>query len=164
MKNPSLVLNCIAFLMIAVTSAQAESTLTLSGVHNCCGSCAKGITKAITGAGATAEIDGTTVVITAKSDNAAKKAIEALLEAGYYGEGATAPEVSDKKVTAAKVGGVHLCCGKCVTAVEKAVKSVAGVSSHDATKGAESFTVEGDFSTKELAAALNKAGFSGNIE
>lgn len=58
--------------------------------------------------------------------------------------------------------GPRLCCGKCVTAVEKAVKSIAGVTSHTAEKNVETFTVEGDFSTKELAEALNKAGFERN--
>lgn len=145
-------------------SAQAEVSLTITGVHNCCGGCAKGITKAVTDGGGTAKVDGETVVITASDDAAAKKAAAALVAAGYFGEGATAPAVADAKVKSATVGGVHLCCGKCVTAVEKAVKSVAGASAHTAAKGAESFTVSGDFSTKELAAALNKAGFSGSIK
>lgn len=144
--------------------AMAETTVTISGVHNCCKSCAKGIDKAVTGAGATAEIDGETVKITASSEDAAKKAADALVAAGYYGEGATALEITDAKVKSAKVTGVHLCCGKCVKAVDKAVKSVSGATSHDAEKGAEEFTVEGDFSTAELAAALNKVGLSGAVE
>lgn len=144
--------------------ASADSTLTISGVHNCCKSCAKGIEGAITKAGATAAIDGTTVTITAKSEADAKKAADELVAAGYFGEGATAPEVSDAKVKSATVSGVHLCCGKCVTAVDKAVKAVSGASTHNAEKGAKTFTVEGDFSTKELAAALNQAGLSGTIQ
>ena len=145
-------------------TASADSTLTVSGVHNCCKGCAKGIEEAITKAGATAAIDGTTVTITAKSEADAKKAADELVAAGYFGEGATAPEVSDAKVKSATVSGVHLCCGKCVKAVEKAVSAVAGAKSHTAEKGADSFTVEGDFSTAELAAALNKEGLSGSIK
>jgi copper chaperone CopZ len=156
------------FAVAAVASltavASAESSLTLTGVHNCCKSCAKGIDGAVTGAGATAAIDGTTVTITAPDEAGAKKAAEALVAAGYYGVGATAPAIADAKVKSATVSSVHLCCGKCVTAVEKAVLTVPGVTSHTATKGATSFTVDGDFSTKELAAALNKAGFSGGIK
>lgn len=163
MKSLSLIIVGAAFAAFTL-QASAESTLELTGVHNCCKSCTKGIEKAVTGAGATATIDGETVTITARSSSDVKKAAEALVAAGYFGEGATAPEVKDAKVKSAKVSGVHLCCGKCVTAVEKAVKSVAGASSHTAEKGSESFTVEGDFSTKELAAALNKAGLSGTIE
>ena len=44
------------------------------------------------------------------------------------------------------------------------LKTVTGFSKHDAVKGAASFTVEGDFSTKELAAALHKAGLHGEIK
>jgi periplasmic mercuric ion binding protein len=151
--------------LTALTSiASAESTITLSGVHNCCKGCARGIEDAITKTGATAVVDDTTVTITAKTEAEAQKAAESLVAAGYYGEGATAPSVSDAKVKSAKVSGVHLCCGKCVTAVEKAIKTVAGANTHTAEKGAASFTVEGDFSTKELAGALNKAGFSGKIQ
>lgn len=145
-------------------TAQAESTITLTGVHNCCKGCAKGIDAAVTKAGATSEIDDSTVKITAKTEADAKKAADALVAAGYFGDGATAPEVKDAKVKAATVSGVHLCCGKCVKAVEKAVKTVAGASSHTAEKGVDSFTVEGDFSTAELAAALNKQGLSGSIK
>ncbi len=147
-----------------VLSASAETSVTLSGVHNCCKGCAKGIDKAITGAGATAEIDGETVVVKAKNDAAGEKAVAALLAAGYFGEGATAPEVADAKVKSAEVSGVHLCCGKCVKAVEKAVAACKGAASHNAEKGAKTFTVEGDFSTADLAAALNAAGLNGSIK
>jgi len=147
------------------TSAFAEASVTVSGVHNCCKSCVKGIEAAVAKvAGASAVTDGTTVTITAKNEADAKKAVASLVEGGYYGEGATAPAVTDAKVKSATVGGVHLCCGKCVTAVEKAVKGVSGVTTHSAAKGVKTFTVEGDFSTKELAAALNKAGFNGSIQ
>lgn len=163
MKLPSLML--VGAALAAFTfQASADATLTISGVHNCCKSCTKGIEEAIAKAGATAAVDGTTVKITAKSDAEAKKAAAELVAAGYYGEGATAPAVSDAKVKSATVSGVHLCCGKCVSAVDKAVKTVSGVSSHSAKKGSASFSVEGDFSTKELAAALNKAGLSGTIQ
>jgi periplasmic mercuric ion binding protein len=133
-------------------------------VHNCCKGCAKGIEGAVTKAGAASEIDGTTVKITAKTEDDAKKAAAAMVAAGYFGEGATAPEVTDAQVKSATVGGVHLCCGKCVKAVDKAVSAVAGAKSHTAEKGSDSFTVEGDFSTAALAAALNKEGLSGTIK
>lgn len=153
-----------AALATFTSSVQADATITLTGVHNCCGGCADGIEEAITQAGATADIDDSTVKITAKTEADVKKATDALVAAGYFGEGASAPEVEDAQVKSAKVGGVHLCCGKCVKAVEKAVKSVKGATSHTAKKNSDTFSVEGDFSTKELAAALNKAGFSGRIQ
>ena len=154
-----------ALLTLTAASLFAESTLTVEGVHNCCKKCADGITSAVAkveGASATAEKG--TVKITAKDDATAQKAAASLVSNGYFGKGAQAPEVQGQSVKSATVEGVHLCCGKCVTAVEKAVTSVKGVTSHNAEKGAKSFKVEGDFNTKELAEALNKSGFNGSIK
>ncbi len=144
-------------------SANAESTVTLTGVHNCCKSCTTGIEKAVSSVpGAKATADKDKVTITAKSQADATKATAALLKAGYYGEGAKAGTASEAKVKSANVTGVHLCCGKCVTAFNEAVKAVGGTS--DATKGAKSVKVEGDFSPKDLLAALNKGGFNGEVK
>ena len=152
-------------LLLSLTGLRAESTLTLTNVHNCCKSCEKGITAAVTKvSGASAAVDKTSVVITAADEATAKKAAASLVEGGYFGTGAEAPAITDAKVKSATVSGVHLCCGKCVTAAEKAVKSVSGVASHNAEKGAKSFTVEGDFSTAALQKALLGAGFSGSIK
>jgi copper chaperone CopZ len=57
---------------------------------------------------------------------------------------------------------VHLCCGKCVTAVDEAVKSVPGVKAHTAVKNAKTFEVTGDFNDKEVFTALQKAGLTGH--
>ena len=156
------ILSTVVALAVSL-SAHAE-TVTLTGVHNCCKKCDDGIVKAVTSAGAEAKTNKGTVTITAADAAGAKKAVAALLAAGYAGKGAEVPAVTDAKVKSATVSGVHLCCGKCVTAAEKAVLSVKGVTKHDATKGAESFKVEGDFSTAELAAALNKCGLNGSIK
>lgn len=146
-------------------AALADSSIVLTGVHNCCKKCDTGIIEAVAKVeGATAQTEKGKVTITAKDEETAKKGAASLVSNGYFGKGATAPTVTDAKVTSATVSGVHLCCGKCVTAVETAVKAVAGVSGLDATKGAKSFKVEGDFSTKELASSLNKNGFSGDIK
>src|SRR5690242_9009662 len=74
--------------MTTTTASAAESTLT--NVHVCCNSCKKGIDAAVTGAGAKARIDKTTVTVTADDEAGVKKAVDALLAAGYFGNGATA--------------------------------------------------------------------------
>ena len=159
-------LTTLTVLALAIGAlAHAESTVTLTGVHNCCGKCDTGIVNAVKKVdGASAKTDKGTVTITAKDAATAKQAVAALVGSGYFGEGAEAPAVNDAKVKSATVTGLHLCCGKCVTATETALKTVQGFSKHDAVKGAPSFTVEGDFSTKELAAALHKAGLHGEIK
>lgn len=154
-----------AILLSLSLSARAETVVKLTGLHNCCGSCEKGITKALTSVnGVTAVVSGDTATVTGKTKSSVNRAIDALLDAGYYGQGAPEQKIADKKVKSATVTGTHLCCGKCVTGIADAVKTVPGATSHTAEKGAESFTVEGDFNLKDLLAALNKAGYHGTIK
>ncbi len=168
--------------ILALTaSVRAETTLTMTGLHNCCGSCAKGITKAGTSVGEGVTIDlpekSSTATITSKKKGDAMKAAEAIIAAGYYGkiEGdesaskktTSKPATASKpeaKLTKATVSGVHLCCKKCETAAAKAVKTVPGITKSDIVAKATSFTVEGEFTKSELTAALNDAGFAGDIK
>lgn len=148
-------------------SVQAESTVKISGVHNCCKKCDDGILNAVkTVEGASATTDKGDVTITAKDEETARKAVAALLTAGYAGKGAASTEEAKAAhVKSATVSGVHLCCGKCVTAAEKAVKGVKGVTKVDGlAKGASTFTVEGKFTQKDLVAGLNKGGFNGSVK
>ncbi len=162
-------------LLALATSVRGETTLTMTGVHNCCKGCANGIIKA--GAGfkdVTITPEGRTVTIVSKKKSDAKKVAEAIIEAGYFGtiegdeaESKPAGNASSKpesKVAKATVSGVHLCCQKCATAATDAVKEVAGITKYDIVSKAETFTVEGDFTKADLAAALNKAGFAGDIK
>ncbi len=152
---------------LTVSGAQAETTVVMDGVHNCCKGCANGITKAVTSVkDATADIDGETLTITAKNSTGAKKAVEAVMAAGYYGamEGAEAAAPSDKVLKSATVEGVHLCCGKCVKAMTAAVTEVPGVTGANIENKATSFTVEGEFKEGDLVAAMNKAGFHGSVK
>lgn len=158
---PLIVLSLAAFSM-------AEEKVTLTDVHNCCKKCTAGLKKAVDSApGVTADIKKTTIVLTAATDADLQKAVDAITAAGYAGVSDN-PEVKvpvadapDEQVTSLTITGTHLCCGSCVKAVEKAVKSVPGVQSDTATKGAESFKVEGNFNAKALMAALAKVGFTG---
>lgn len=156
-----------------IAFAQAESTVTLSGVHLCCKSCVKGVDKAIasvTGVTSATDADAETVKITATNAAAAQKAVDALVAAGYFGQSdhavVKAPDLSgatEGKVASLKLEGVHLCCGSCVKAVNAALGGVKGVNGHTAVKNAVSFEIKGDFSPKEVMAALHKAGLAGKV-
>ena len=152
-------------------TARAETTAKLTGVHLCCKSCVKGAEKAVstvTGASIACDADASTATITAPDDATAQKAADALVAAGYFGKSENpAVKIVDNsgakegKVSTLEVDGVHLCCAKCVKAVDGAVKGVTGVSSQDATKNAEKFEVKGDFDGKAVFTALQNAGLTG---
>ena len=65
-------------LLAVATLAHAETTVTMTGVHNCCKSCTNGIVKAGTSVGKdiTVTAEGKTVTITTKKKTDAKKAVE----------------------------------------------------------------------------------------
>jgi len=161
----------ISLLSLATSAVRAETTVTMNGVHNCCKSCTNGIVKAAASLkDVTVTAEGKTVTIVAKSKANAKKAVEAIMAAGYYGtsdvgeKGSAASSSSAKKLTEATVNGAHLCCQKCANAMADAVKSVPGVTEHTVASKASTFTVKGEFTEADLIAAMNKAGFHGSIK
>ena len=169
-------LTLLSLLAVAAT-VRAETTLTMTGVHNCCKGCANGIIKAAASLkDVTVTPEGKKVTIVSKKKGDAKKAAEAIIGAGYFGtiegdesesKSASKPAATAKpeaKLTKATVSGVHLCCQKCANAATDAVKSVAGVTKYEIVSKAETFTVEGEFAKADLVAALNSAGFAGDIK
>ena len=154
------------------TSAFADTTVKISGVHLCCGKCVTAAEKAVNGTGATgtADKEAKTVTIKAADDAAAQKAADALVSAGFFGSSdnaavkiSSASGAKDETVKSATVKGLHLCCDKCTKGINAALQDIKGVSGNTAAKGVESFEVKGDFNTKELASALEKAGYSAKI-
>jgi copper chaperone CopZ len=155
----------------ASIAAAADVTVQLSNVHLCCNSCVKGVDKAVAtvdGAKAVSDRDAETVTITAADKATAQKAVNALTAAGYFGSSNDSAikvdattGASDAKVQSLTVNDVHLCCQKCVTAVNKALAKVPGVKANTATKEATSFEVTGDFKPTDVFGALQEAGLTG---
>jgi periplasmic mercuric ion binding protein len=168
MKSSILALIATAAL---ATIARAESTVKLSDVHLCCKSCVTGVEKAIAkakGVTATVDKDAGTVTLTGADKATVQGGVDALVAAGYYGKSDSADVVlkdmtgaKDGKVASLMVNDVHLCCGKCVTAVQDALEKVKGVTGNTAEKNAKTFEVKGDFSPKEVFAAIHAAGLTG---
>lgn len=157
---------------VVVSAVAADSQAKITDVHLCCKSCVTGVEKAVGEvAGAKAEVDqeGGTVTLSGPDAATVQKAADALVGAGYFGKSKDGVKLDastgakGQKVQSLKIEGVHLCCGKCVKAVDHAVKSVAGVKEQTATKGAKSFEVTGDFNDQEVLAALQKEGLTGKV-
>jgi len=159
----------LTFALLA--SASADSSAKITDVHLCCKSCATGVEKAVgsvPGAKAAVDQDAGTVTLSGPDAATVQKAADALVEAGYFGKSSDVKLGVDsgakgQKVPSLKIEGVHLCCGKCVKAVDRAVKSVPGVKEQTAAKGAKSFEVTGDFNDQDVFTALQKEGFSGRV-
>lgn len=154
-------------------SAYADASVKLTDVHLCCQSCVKGVQKAVAkvpGVKAESDMDEKTVSLTAPDSATLQKGVDSLVAAGYYGKSSDAAVkvngdtgAKDEKVKSMKIEDTHLCCGSCVKAVNKALSGVSGVTGNDATKGATSFTINGDFNEKEAMDALQKAGLTGHV-
>ncbi|HHY86674.1 MAG TPA: hypothetical protein GYA07_14245 [Verrucomicrobia bacterium] len=151
----------------------ADVSAKITGVHLCCKACVDAVQKAIApvnGATASVDRDARTVTLTGPDAATVQKAADALVAAGYYGKSensnikiAADAGAKGTKVPSLKLEGVHLCCNQCVSAVDKAVKSVAGVKEHTATRNASSFEVKGDFEDKAVIQALHDAGLAAKV-
>ena len=151
----------------------ADASIKISKVHLCCKGCVTGVEKAVgkvEGVSASVDKDAGTVTLTGPDTATVQKAANALVAAGYYGKSSDAKvkvkggsKAKGEKVQSLKVEGVHLCCAKCVTGVDEALKSVAGVRSQNSEKVAKSFEVTCDFKDKDVFSALHKAGFAGKV-
>jgi copper chaperone CopZ len=117
-------------LALALSTPAAEVSSKISDVHLCCKGCVNGVDKAvgeIEGAKAAVDADAGTVTLSGPDTATVQKAADALVKAGYFGkaEGGikldASTGASDQKVQTLHIEGVHLCCGKCVKAVDRAV-------------------------------------------
>jgi copper chaperone CopZ len=169
----SILLSIVTALAFVQFTQAADVTVKISDVHLCCGTCLAGVTNAVSGIdGVTATPDKETKVveITGPNTAAVQKAADALIQAGYFGVSSDPSIKIDAstgakgvKVQSLKVEGVHLCCPKCVKAVNAALMDVPGVTGNTAEKNAKVFIVTGDFNDADVFAALQKIGLTGKV-
>jgi copper chaperone CopZ len=169
------VLSAVGGLLVATSTALAfaETTVELKGVHLCCGACVKGVAaalKGIEGVSPKCDREAGTVTLTATDASAARKALDALGDAGYYGESSDKAltikpgEAASGKSSKVTVSGLHNCCRSCAMAIKTALKGVKGVTGDTAASKSVKFEVTGDFEAADLVKALNKAGFNASAK
>ncbi len=156
---------------LTLTARAADVTVTITDVHICCQSCVKGVAKAVadvSGLTAKADEDASTVTLTGPDTATVQKGADALVAAGFFGKSSDASVkisadtgAKNQTVQSIKIEGLHLCCGKCVKAVNDVLGTVPGVTGNTAAKGAKSFEVTGNFNDKAVFDALQKAGLTG---
>jgi copper chaperone CopZ len=157
-------------LVLALSShALAETKVEVKGTHLCCPACVKAVAailKDVEGVQGKCDPKAKTITITAKDDEAAQKALDALAAGGFHGDtGNDKLKMKDDsgaeagKVKTVTVSGIHNCCGQCNAAIKATVKKVEGVQGDTAKAKSDTFEVSGDFDAAELVKALNAAGF-----
>jgi copper chaperone CopZ len=154
-------------------ATRTEIEVELTGVHLCCQGCvnaANAALRSVEGVGSHCDMENGTVTLTASDDSAARKALDALAEAGFYGTSdnpnlAMRPvgDVPTGKVKRVTVSGIHNCCGPCSEAIKGAIATVDGITGDTAEPGATTFEVTGDFRAADLVEELNAAGFSARV-
>lgn len=150
-------------------AARAETKVELKGTHLCCGQCVAAvgtILKSIDGVSGKCDQKARTVTITAKDDETAQKALDALAAGGFHGttDNDKLKQKDDSGVEKGKVKtltltGIHNCCGQCNGIIKKTLKSVDGVKGDTAKAKGDTFEVTGDFDAEAVVKALNDAGF-----
>jgi copper chaperone CopZ len=159
----------VGMLLALAGAARAETKVELKGVHLCCDGCVKAvgeILKKVDGVKGECDKAEKTITLTAADAKTVKKAIEALVKAGFHGT----PDNKDfaiKDDSGAKEGkvksltltGIHNCCPMCCKAIKSVVKKVDGVKEENVKPKEKTFEVTGEFDAKELVKALNDAGF-----
>lgn len=158
----------IALTLLLAATVRAETKVTISGTHLCCGQCLRAVDatlKDMKGVTHKSDQQAKTIDLTCENDEAAQKAVNALAAAGFYGK-TNSDKVKYAEVAAGKeavekleVEGVHNCCGQCTTAIKKAVTGVSGVTGTSVKAKDAAFTVEGKFKPEDLVKALLDAGF-----
>jgi periplasmic mercuric ion binding protein len=156
---------------LSLSVQAADTTATLTDVHICCQSCVKGVAKAVAdvkGLTAKADQEAGSITLTGPDTATVQKGTDALVAAGFFGKSSNAAiKVSaatgakNQTVESIKIENLHLCCGKCVKAVNEVLATVPGVTGNTAATGAKSFEVTGKFNDKAVFDALQKAGLTG---
>lgn len=161
-------------LLVSAAAVRAESKVTLSDMHLCCGACVRAVDAAVAkveGASAAVDRQAKTVTITAKDDETAQAAVDAIAAAGYHGKSSSDKiamkndsGAGEDKVTRLVFVGVHNCCGGCAKALQGACGKVDGVEGTAIKAKARSFVVEGNFAPAAIVKALYAAGFHAKVQ
>ena len=159
----------VALVLVWTGALRAETKVEMKDVHLCCGQCVAAVTKVLKGVDgvtdAKPDAKAKTITFTAKDMDTAKKALQALADAGFHGDAGKDLAIKDDsgaekgKVKSITVTGIHDCCGMCNGAIKATLKKVDGVTGDTAKAKESTFEVTGDFDAQELVKALNKAGF-----
>jgi bacterioferritin-associated ferredoxin len=154
--------------MLLATAAFAAD-VKVSGLHNCCPGCAKGVQETLDKAGAKdVKLNGKEVSFTADDAMKAQMAVRALFQAGYAGkaEGARTPGIprnaQQLKGKELKITGLHNCCGACTKAINEALAPL-GKTELKARETECVLKSDNEIEAPKVIEALRAAGYNGRV-
>ena len=172
------VLASLLLVVASVWAADEAGTVTVRGVHLCCGGCVTGAKDALDGidgvSDVKADVNSKSVLFAAKNDKAAQKGIDALADHGFFGKAAFGkkdlafPDLGVKKGEKRDTitfTGVHLCCAACKKAAHEALTKLDGLSSMEIDAAEGKIKINGaGLAVQDSVDLLQKAGFYGKLE
>ena len=173
LKNFSVALALVLAMGLAARADDAKVTVTVTEMHVCCGGCIKAVQKAIASVpGVEGKVEQESgeegegmATLTAANYGLIQTAIDEIAKAGFHGDldndkvkfaAIKAPEGNVKSL---EIANIHNCCHGCSSKISEALEGVKGVTTTKIEPKKSSFTVEGDFSAKEVVEKLEEAGF-----
>lgn len=153
-------------------------TVTVKKSHLCCPACVKAVQMALADvegvSNASADQKTKTISFDATDDAAAKRGVEALAKAGFYGAAAHGDKVLEYPKPKVEKGAksdtvtfteVHICCGACVKGIQTCMKDVKNVTDIKPDSKTKTVTLTGEgIDLLEALEALNDGGFHGNVK
>jgi copper chaperone CopZ len=163
-------LTAVTVVLALAGGVRAETKVELKGTHLCCDNCVKAVGQVLTKqdgvADAKCDKKAGTVSFTAKDDATAKKAIQALADAGFHGDTGNKDlaikddsGVTKGKVKSLTLTGLHNCCDSCAKSINNTLKKVDGVKTEPVEKKVTTIEVTGEFDAEALVKAFNDAGY-----
>lgn len=158
---------------LIAAAAPRTSIVQVKGVHLCCGGClgiADDALSEVDGvSAASSDLNTKVITFTVADQKSAEAGIQALAKAGFFGTATLDKMPLKYPESGAKQGeksnsfvlqGIHLCCTSCVTASQKALEDLDGVTLIDIDRNEKTIKLTGSsIGVPEAVAALNKAGF-----
>jgi len=153
-------------------------TVTVKGVHLCCGGCTAAATEALENVKSVGQIscdlNSKVISFEVPDEKTAQLAIDSLAKGGFFGTATHGdkllkyPESGAKKgdkVNEVTIYGLHLCCDSCVTQAQEALSKSNRISSMEFDRAKGTVRLIGQqIDLQNAIGLLNKAGYYGQLQ
>ena len=166
-----------ALMLISFCTLSHAGTVTVKGVHLCCGGCTAGATESLEAVKSvekiSCDLNSKVISFEVPDEKTAQLAIDSLAKGGFFGTATHGdkalkyPDAGAKKGAKANevtIYGLHLCCDSCVTQAQEALTKSNRISSMEFDRAKGTVRLIGqEIDLQETIGLLNKAGYYGHL-